>query len=281
VKVVYDLNIEKLVKSGQDGKIGCDLVHGADLNEDGHPDLSSGETVRRVADGQQVGDCPRLISTVTVDDPTTGGPHWGAVDNHSLTQNGFPTRLVFSDYFVSRSGVDGDHKLYLVNVDPVTGNLSYDTGWRDEQSGNLGVNFNRTDWPGVKGAGFYKPHSMVWVCPPGICPADQPGVGVPPAVLKAKPRGNCSDRRKFRFFIHHAKNARAVEVVLYVNGKRRLRKRGSDIRKVTLKKLPKGKFTVRIQVFQSKGGSTISERKYNGCRKGAPKTRRAAGLPGR
>ncbi|HEX8074793.1 MAG TPA: hypothetical protein VF545_07415 [Thermoleophilaceae bacterium] len=281
VKVVYNLNIEALVKSGQDGKIACDLVRGIDTDGDGHVDISSGDTVRRVADGEQVADCPRLISTVTVDDPTTGGPHWGAIDNQSLTQNGFPTRLVFSDYFVSRSGVDGDHKLYLVNVDPVSGNLTYDTGWRDEQTGKLGVNFNRQDWPGVKGAGFYKPHSMVWICPPGICPNDKPAVGVPPARLKSKPRGGCADKRKFRFRIHHAKGARAVRVDVYVNGKRKLVKKGKNIRRVVLKRFPKRKFTVRIQVFQSKGGSTISVRKYKNCIKGAPKTRRGPGLSGR
>jgi hypothetical protein len=80
-----------------------------------------------------------------------------------------PWRLVFSDYFVSRTGVDGDHRLYTVDVSPA-GQLSYDESFRDEKTGALGVNFNRRDWPGSPDAGFYKPHSMVWVCPPGICP---------------------------------------------------------------------------------------------------------------
>jgi hypothetical protein len=85
---------------------------------------------------------------------------------------------VFSDYFVSRSGVDGNHKLYSVDVNPRNGKMSYDRSWRDEVTAKLGVNFNRPDWPGNKGVGFYKPHSMLWVCPPGVCPADQPAVGL-------------------------------------------------------------------------------------------------------
>jgi hypothetical protein len=177
-KIVYDIDVHKLVKAGESGHIRCDLVHGIDTDGDGEIDMSSETAVRKVASGQQVADCPRLISTLNVDDQTTGGPHWGAFDNHSFTADGFPTRMVFSDYFVARSGVDGNHRMYMANIGP-TGKLSYDRLWRDELTGDRGVNFNRSDWPGNKGAGYYKPHSMVWVCPPGVCPADSPAAGPP------------------------------------------------------------------------------------------------------
>jgi hypothetical protein len=42
------------------------------------------------------------------------------------------------------------------------------------------VNFNRRDWPGSPDAGFYKPHSMLWVCPPGVCPRDSTALPLPP-----------------------------------------------------------------------------------------------------
>lgn len=176
VKVVYNVDVSALVKSAQDGHIDCNLARGVDTNRDGVIDLSPEKTVKRVALGRQVVDCPRLIDTLTVSDTTSGGPHWGALDNHSLTTDGFPTRMVVSDYFVARSGVDGNHRMYATKINPKTGQLSYDKSWRDEQTGGLGVDFNRSNWPGNPGAGFYKPHSMVWVCPPGICPKDTPGV---------------------------------------------------------------------------------------------------------
>ena len=175
-KVVYDIDVEPLVRSAQDGRIDCDLARGIDTDGDGVIDLAPEKAVERIARKQQVADCPRLLSTLTVEDTTSGGPHWGALDNHSLTADGVPTRMVFSNYFVARSGVDGNHRLYLVDIDPATGKLSYDESWRDEVTGRMGTDFNRTDWPGNPGAGHYKPHSMVWVCPPGICPADT-GVG--------------------------------------------------------------------------------------------------------
>jgi hypothetical protein len=171
VKLVYDIDVSKLIKSAQDGKVKCDLSRGIDTNGDGKVDLTGMDVFKKLAVGKKVADCPRLISHVVVHDPTTGGPHWGALDNHSVDQNGLPWRLAFSDYFVSRTGVDGDHRLFTVNVGP-KGKLSYDKSYRDEKTGALGVNFNRRDWPGSPDAGFYKPHSMIWVCPPGLCKDD-------------------------------------------------------------------------------------------------------------
>jgi hypothetical protein len=175
VKLLYDLDISPLIKSAQDGHVACDLTNGIDTNGDGTPDIPAIKAVHLLAQGKQVADCPRLLSTLIVHDPTSGGPHWGAIDNHTLTADGFPTRLTFSDYFVARTGIDGDHRFYVVDIDPTTGKLSYDQSFRDELTGGLGVNFNRRDWPGSPGAGFYKPHSMLWVCPPGVCPRDAPG----------------------------------------------------------------------------------------------------------
>ena len=76
--------------------------------------------------------------------------------------------MLFCDYFVARTGYDGNHRCYMANVNPETGALSYDTTFRDEYTGSLGIDFNRKDWPGHPDAGFYKPHSMVWVVPEAV-----------------------------------------------------------------------------------------------------------------
>jgi hypothetical protein len=167
-KIVYDIDIRPLIKSAQDGQVDCDLARG--IHTDGY-DLTGEQVFQDLAKGKTIADCPRLVSTLVVHDPTSGGPHWAALDNHTLRADGSPTRLAFSDYFVARTGIDGDHRLYDVNISK-DGKLSYDEDFRDENTGALGVNFNRRNWPGSPDAGFYKPHSMVWVCPPGICPQD-------------------------------------------------------------------------------------------------------------
>jgi hypothetical protein len=96
------------------------------------------------------------------------------------------------------------------------------------------------------------------------------------------PARACVDRRKFSFTLHHAKRARVVRVAAYVNGKRKLLKHGRNIRRITLKRLPKKKFKVRIVATQSSGAELISTRTYRGCTKSRPKTRRGGGrLPGR
>jgi len=62
-----------------------------------------------------------------------------------------------SDYFVARTGVDGDHKVCMVNISP-TGKLTLDQTFLDENEGTPCVDFNRTNWP--HGAdGNAKPHS--------------------------------------------------------------------------------------------------------------------------
>jgi beta-glucosidase len=85
--------------------------------------------------------------------------------------------------------------------------------------------------------------------------------------------GKCVDRRKFTFTLHHGPNARVVRVKVYVNGKRKLSRKGNNIRKLTLRRLPQGTFKVRIVATQSSGSKLISTRTYRGCKKSKPKTR--------
>jgi hypothetical protein len=46
------------------------------------------------------------------------------------------------------------------------------------------------------------------------------------------------------------------------------------VARLTLKKLPLGRFLVRIVATQDSGAQLISQRKYTGCRKSKPTTRR-------
>jgi hypothetical protein len=151
-KMIYVINIEKLVKSAEDGTVDCSIDSGREIGQ-GHGDEA---------------DCPTLAGVITVDDNTTGGPHWGALDNHNYTPSGAPTRMMFCDYFVARTGYDGNHRCYMLHIDPVSGALSYDNAFRDEWTGALGIDFNRKDWPGHPDGGFYKPHSMVFVTPEAV-----------------------------------------------------------------------------------------------------------------
>src|SRR4051794_15231651 len=82
----------------------------------------------------------------------------------------------------------------------------------------------------------------------------------------------CVDRRKFTFRLHHAPKARVVRVDAYVNGKRVLVRRGRSLERITLKRLPRKRFTVKIVSTQNTGSKLISVRRYKGCRKGKPRT---------
>lgn len=113
-------------------------------------------------------DCPTLAGAVGINPDEAGqGPHFGTVDNFELGSDGKyhetdqPTRLAVSDYFVSRSGVDGDHKVWMLTLGK-DGDLSIDKDFRDEFTHQPGVNFNRTMWPHGP-FGNAKPHKELFV----------------------------------------------------------------------------------------------------------------------
>ena len=85
----------------------------------------------------------------------------------------------------------------------------------------------------------------------------------------------CSDRRRYTFRLRRsARGARVVRVAVYVNGKRRLVRRGRDIRRVSIGRLPTKRFRVRIVQTFSNGSKRTSTRVYRGCGKSKPRTHR-------
>lgn len=109
-------------------------------------------------------------------------------------------------------------------------------------------------------------------------PPDSP----PPGPTVTGPAGNplglprrrrCVDTRKFSFKLHHPPGATIVKVEVFINGKRTMVKRGTNITRLTLKRLPKRKFVVKIVATQSSGSKLISKRTYKGCKKSKARTR--------
>jgi hypothetical protein len=89
-----------------------------------------------------------------------------------------------------------------------------------------------------------------------------------------EPPATCADRRRFRFKLHQPPRQRVVRVEVYVNGKRRVRRRAKRIASVAIAPLPsRGRFVVRIVATTDRGRRVISTRTYRDCRKGAPTTR--------
>jgi len=147
---VYVLNIENLVAQGPDWA---------------GPGIQTKEQARH---GGNDGVLPTLAGATPINPGVPGaGPHWGAYDNFLLGEDGFyhetssPSRVAVSNYFVARSGLDGDHKVNIVNLGP-DGTASVDENFRDEFTGQVGINFNRKSWPHGD-FGNAKPHSELFV----------------------------------------------------------------------------------------------------------------------
>jgi hypothetical protein len=147
-KMVYTLDIRALLASG--GAPSCRI-----------------DTPDEVYDGGNEADCPTVASVLEVDDPTSGGPHWGTLDNFTRGGDGYfhettdVRRISYADYFVARTGLDGDHRVCMVDVG-AGAQLTLDTAFRDEQTGTPCVDFDRTVWP-HGAAGGAKPHSQLFV----------------------------------------------------------------------------------------------------------------------
>jgi hypothetical protein len=268
-KLVYDVDISPLIRSAQDGQVDCDLsrgIHSGGLN------LTGIQLFNKLAQGQHVADCPFLISALHVDDITSGGPHWGALDNHTIDQNGVPWRLTFSDYFVSRTGVDGDHRFYNVDVSP-EGKLSYNDAFRDEKTGSLGVNFNRRDWPGSPDAGFYKPHSEIWVCPPGICPN-----GADPAI-RAVAASSLACRTKLTVTLSKVKGRKLIGGTVSYGGKKykakKSRKTGRWSATIDVSKAKSSAIKVKTTTRTSGGRTVTKTKSYKRCPAKAAKKKKS------
>lgn len=147
-KMVYVLDIQRLLAAGNGPQ--CSIT-----------------TLDEVHHGGSEPDCPALVDVLPFQDSSSGGPHWGTLDNFQLGSHGFyhettdVRRISVSDYFVARAGIDGNHRVHLVDVD-ATGHLAFDPSFVDENDGTPGVSFNRTSWPHGN-FGNAKPHSQLFV----------------------------------------------------------------------------------------------------------------------
>jgi predicted esterase len=85
--------------------------------------------------------------------------------------------------------------------------------------------------------------------------------------------GTCSRSGKLRFALHGSSAGHVVAVVVYVNGMRKLSRRGKKLRSVTISRLPSKRFTVKIVTTLSTGSKRVSTREFRGCKKTNPRTR--------
>jgi len=141
---ILKLDIQKLLASG--GSPTCNI-----------------DTVDETVNGGAESDCPAVVDVL----PAPGGPHWGALDNFELGDDGYyhettdVKRLAYSNYFVARTGLNGDHRVCLVDVnDDQT--LALDEEFKDESTGETCIDFDRASWPHGD-LGPAKPHSMLFV----------------------------------------------------------------------------------------------------------------------
>ncbi|MSZ77623.1 MAG: hypothetical protein F2667_11000 [Actinobacteria bacterium] len=124
------------------------------------------DTIEETVQGGAESDCPAIVDTL----PAPGGPHWGALDNLEIGSDGYyhettdVKRFAYANYFVARTGLNGDHRVCL--VDDSGASMTLDEDFVDEFTGETCLDFDRESWPhGPWGPA--KPHSMLFVTADG------------------------------------------------------------------------------------------------------------------
>lgn len=152
--MVYVLDIQKLLAAGNGAKCSVDEL----------AEASRGGRER---------DCPELVSTVPIRDVSSGGPHWGAMDNFKRGADGVyqettqVSRIAVANYFVAGSfGGGGDHRVCMFDLDR-RGRVTLDRSFRDENTGKPCVGFNRASWPHGD-YGDAQPHGVLFVVSDGV-----------------------------------------------------------------------------------------------------------------
>ena len=126
---ILKLDIQDLLASGTD--VSCNI-----------------DTIEETVNGGAESDCPAIVDTLSA----PGGPHWGTLDNLELGEDGYyhetsdVRRIAYSNYFVARTGINGDHRVCLADVNE-DATLSLDEEFVDETSGEPCIDFDRDSWP--------------------------------------------------------------------------------------------------------------------------------------
>ena len=89
-------------------------------------------------------------------------------------------------------------------------------------------------------------------------------VGGPDGVPAAAPVP-CASRRSATFKLRRPRGKRIVRVAVYVDGKLATRRRGRNLRAVTIRRLPRGSFVVKIVTRRNDGKRATRVKTYRGC----------------
>jgi len=109
---------------------------------------------------------PKLVSSIRLDRDPLDTSHARRGGPHGVTMSADGTRVAVSNYTIDTPGFvqDGDHRVYVLRLDPSSGRLRIDGAFLDEKSGEVGVSFDRPSWPHGD-TGPARPAGLLFVTP--------------------------------------------------------------------------------------------------------------------
>lgn len=109
---------------------------------------------------------PKVASALGFEEEPGGSGHRRTGGPSAVTLSADGTRVAVADYTIDVPGyaLGGDCRVYVVRLDPATGALRFDTAFRDEVTGEVGVDFGRSSWPHGE-TGPARPAAVLFVTP--------------------------------------------------------------------------------------------------------------------
>jgi hypothetical protein len=109
---------------------------------------------------------PRLVSVLRLDRNPTDPSSARSGSPGALVMSADGSRIAVADYGMQMPAYrrEGDRRVYLLVLDPLTGQLRFDQNFRDELTGQVGVDFNRARWPHGE-SGPARPHGVLFLAP--------------------------------------------------------------------------------------------------------------------
>jgi hypothetical protein len=273
-RVSIPQNTIPFTANGKPYVLEFDEYNASTLDPSGDPDMVGAGRIIDISDERK----PKIVSNLRLQinepaahkqfsgDPGADGPANGGGQGYALHYCNIPTRV--DPKIVACSFIVSGLRLFDISDLTKPKEIAYYVAPPQAKPENQGQASNYE----MSQPAFIPERKEIWFSDAtGGFYAVRVTNGAWPANATGGSGGPCLRPAKIGFKLHRIAGTRIVRVEAFVNGKRALKRSGTDIRRIELAGLTRtGKLNVRIVATHNTGSKVISTRSWDGCKKGKP-----------